>query len=164
MGGQGNRPAGHFSAFRQAVQAFHAYLDAPEDVLARGFFATLEYWLNRTEEYVQHDWVPYRVVLLGSHAVELPVKREINRFLAEEDPYGTLAFVRFGIERGEVRDDIDLDMIVAMVDRLVERVQDALVAEELDPGLFQHRGRGRAADPARITQFMQLVRGAVGAR
>ncbi|MFE8977660.1 TetR/AcrR family transcriptional regulator [Streptomyces cyaneofuscatus] len=152
------------SAFRQAVQAFPAYLDAPKDVLAQGFFATLEYWLNRTEEYIQHDWVPYRVALLGSHAVELPVKREINRFLAEEDPYGTSAFVRFGIERGEVRDDIDLDMIVAMVDWLVERVQDALVAEELDPGLFQHRGRGRDANPARVTQFLELVRGAVGVR
>ncbi|QKV90874.1 hypothetical protein HUT19_03235 [Streptomyces sp. NA02950] len=39
----------------------------------------------------QEDWVPYRVAPLGSHAVELPVKREINRFLAEEDPYGTFA-------------------------------------------------------------------------
>jgi AcrR family transcriptional regulator len=152
------------SAFRQAVQTFHAYLDAPEDVLAQGFFATLEYWINRTEEYVQNDWVPYRVALLGSHAVELPVKREINRFLAEEDPYGTLSFVRFGIERGEVRGDIDLDMVVAMVDWLVERVQDALVADELDPGLFHHRGRDRDANPARIAQFLELVRGAIGAR
>ncbi|MFF6983842.1 TetR/AcrR family transcriptional regulator [Streptomyces sp. NPDC008343] len=152
------------SAFRQAVRSFHAYLDAPREVLAEGFFATLEYWLNRTEDYIQDDWVPYRVVLLGSHAVELPVKREINRFLAEEDPYGTPAFVRFGVERGEVRDDIDVDMIVALVDWLVERVQDALVAEELDPGLFQHRGRAREANHARVAQFMTLMRGAVGVR
>ncbi|MEU8827529.1 helix-turn-helix domain-containing protein [Streptomyces sp. NPDC048636] len=152
------------SAFRKAVETFPAYLDAPDEVLAEGFFATLEYWLNRTEGYIQDDWVPYRVALLGSHAVELSVKREINRFLAEEDPYGTFAFVRFGVERGEVRDDIAIDMIVAMVDWLVERIQDALVTEELDPGLFHHPGRAGETTTARMAQFLELVRSAIGVR
>src|SRR5205807_2946900 len=84
------------AAFRRAARSFDAYLEAPAAVRSRGFFATLEYWLSRTEHLVRDDWIPYRVSLIGMHAAELSVKREINRFLAEEDPYGTVDLVRFG--------------------------------------------------------------------
>ncbi|QKV90873.1 hypothetical protein HUT19_03230 [Streptomyces sp. NA02950] len=61
--------------------------------------------------------------------------------------------MRFGIERGEVRGDIAIDMIVAMADWLVEWIQDALVAEELNPGLFHHPGRAGGTTAARMDQF-----------
>ena len=152
------------AAFKRAAKSFNAYLDAPEPVRSRGFFATLEYWLSRTELLVRDNWVPYRVALLGTHAAELSVKREINRFLLDEDPYGTVEFVRFGIGRGEIRSDIDVDMIVAMVDWLIERFQDALVTEELDPGLFRRHGSAGPGTPARIDQFIELLRSAIGTR
>ena len=107
-----------------------AWLDAPEDVRDEGFFATLMYWLERTEHLIHEDWVPYRVALIGNYGTDLGLKRDINRFLVSEDPYGTLEFVEFGIERGEVRDDVDLEMIVSMVDWLAE----------LAPGRARHRG------------------------
>jgi AcrR family transcriptional regulator len=149
------------ACFRRAARSLPAYLDAPPEVRERGFFATVRFWLERTEHLVQEDWVPYRVTLAGSYGTPLRLRREINRFLAREDPYGTAAFVRFGIERGEVRSDVDPAMIVAMVDWLVERFQDALLTEELDPGLFPRYGGLPAGGGGRIEQFVELLRSAI---
>jgi AcrR family transcriptional regulator len=148
--------------YRQAVSHLPRYLDAPPSVQRHGFFAVLRYWLQRTEHLVREDWVPYRVTLVGGYGTPLRIRREINRLLLEEDPYGTNAFVRFGIDRGEVRDDIDRAMIVAMVDWLTERFQDALVTEELDPGLFRQRGDRAAGMQERVDQFLDLIAGAIG--
>jgi TetR/AcrR family transcriptional regulator len=150
------------AAYRSAVAALPRYLDAPSATRRHGFFAVLRYWLQRTEHLVREDWVPYRVTLVGGYGTPLRLRREINRVLSEDDPYGTAAFVRFGLDRGEVRDDIDEAMIVAMLDWLTERFQDALVTEELDPGLFPPRGDRTAATRERIDQFLELLRGAIG--
>lgn len=149
-------------AYKKAVSAFSAYLDAPAPVLAGGFFATLRYWLERTDRLVRENWVPYRVSLLGNYGTDLRLRQEINRFLRERDPYGTAAFVRMGIERGEVRPDVDPEMIVSLLDWTVERFQDALLTEELDPGLFSRQGKNPEKTAARIDQFLALLQGAVG--
>ena len=149
-------------AYQKAVSAFSAYLDAPAPVLARGFFETLRYWLERTDRMVRENWVPYRVSLLGNYGTDLRLRQEINRFLRERDPYGTAAFVRMGIDRGEVRPDIDETMIVSLLDWTVERFQDALLTDELDPGLFSRQGKTPEKTAARIDQFLELLRGAVG--
>jgi TetR/AcrR family transcriptional regulator len=147
--------------YKKAVRSFPAYLDCPSQIREKGFFETLRYWLLRTERLVREDWIPYRVALLGNYGVDLALKREINRFLLAEDPYGSTAFVRLGIARGEVRSDIDPALIVSIMDWTMERFQDALLTEELDPGLFPH-----PADPeknnARINQFLLVLRGAIG--
>ncbi|MFY9805370.1 MAG: TetR/AcrR family transcriptional regulator [Candidatus Acidiferrales bacterium] len=147
--------------YKKAVRSFPAYLDCPSQIREKGFFETLRYWLLRTERLVREDWIPYRVALLGNYGVDLALKREINRFLLAEDPYGSTAFVRLGIARGEVRSDIDAALIVSILDWTMERFQDALLTEELDPGLFPH-----PADPeknqARINQFLMVLRGAIG--
>ena len=158
--------AGLFLAtYKRAVSSLPAWLDAPSDVVERGFWPVLAYWLERTEHLIQEDWVPYRVSLIGNYGTDLTLKRDINRFLLSEDPYGTLDFVEFGVGRNEVRADVDAEMSASMLDWLAERFQDALVTEELDPGLF-HR---RSDDPhrrrqLRITQFTELLRGAIGPR
>jgi TetR/AcrR family transcriptional regulator len=151
-----------FEAYKKAVMSLPAWLDAPQEICDEGFFRTLEYWLARTEHLIHEDWVPNRVVLIGNFGTDLKLKREINRFLVSEDPYGTLDFVEFGQRRGEVRDDVDLDMIVSMVDWLAESFQDALVTEELDPGLFHRRGQPQRQQ-TRIDQFARLLRSAIGA-
>ena len=152
------------AAYKAAVSSLPAYLDAPAEVLARGFFATLTFWLERTEHLVREDWVPYRVALIGNYEVGLSLKREINRYLSSEDPYGTMPFVRQGIERGEVRADIDREMIVSMLDWTMERFQDALVTEELDRGLFRQYDDAPEKRQARIEQFIELLRGAIGVK
>ena len=79
-------------------------------------------------------------------------------------PHRPVLSGRQAIERrvqGEVRSDIDPALIVSILDWTMERFQDALLTEELDPGLFPH-----PADPeknqARINQFLLVLRGAIG--
>src|SRR5579883_2562674 len=80
------------------------------------FFEALLYWLASTEHLIGEDWIPYRVSLLGNYGTDLALKREINRFLLAEDPYGTVAFVKFGQQRKELRADMDQEMIVSFLD------------------------------------------------
>src|SRR5262245_56156984 len=150
------------AAYKRAVGMLPSYLAAPEEVRAQGFFATLRYWLERTEHLVREDWMPYRMTLLGNYGTDLKLRKQINRFLADEDPYGTAAFVRSGIERGEVRRDVDEAMIVSILDWTMERFQDALLTAELDPGLFRRTGERAEQTEARIGQFLQVLRGATG--
>ena len=49
-----------------------------------------------------------------------------------ETRLGTLEFVEFGVRRGEIRDDVDVEMIASMLDWAAERFQDALGSEELE--------------------------------
>ena len=133
-------------------------------MLDEGFFPVVLYWLQRTEHLVHEDFVPYRVSLIGNYGTDLALKRDINRFLLSEDPYGTLEFVEFGMRRGEVRGDLDLEVVVSLVDWLAGSLQDALVTEELDPGLF-HRWRGQPdRQKLRVEQFVEILRSAIGER
>ena len=150
------------AAYKAAVRQLPRWQDAPAQVRDDGFFATVRYWLGRTGHLVREDWTVYRVTLIGNHGTDLAIKREVVRFLADEDPYGTAAFVGWGIERGEVRDDLSADLVTGVLDWLAERFQDAQVTDELDPGLFR---RASAADQARrVDEFVELLRSAIGRR
>ena len=151
-----------FEVYKRAVHSFPKYLDAPVPIRAAGFFDVLNYWLVSTEHLLREDWIPYRISLLGNYGTDLALKREINRFLIAEDPYGTVAFVRFGLERGELRTDMDPEMIVSILDWTMERFQDALLTAELDPGLFRRQGELPEKKEARIQQFLSVLRRAVG--
>ncbi len=159
----GSKAGLFLAAYQTATRAFSRYLDAPDEVLAGGFFAVITYWLEHTPELVHGGWVPYRVTLLGNYCSDLDLRRTITQFLRLEDPYGTRAFVQFGTERGEVRPDIDAAMIVSLTDWLMDRLQDEIVTEELDPGLFGLNMQPRQLRERRVRQFVELLRGAVGA-
>jgi TetR/AcrR family transcriptional regulator len=159
----GSKDGLFFEVYKRAVRSFPKYLDAPPDVRSAGFFEVLHYWLVRTEHLLHEDWIPYRISLLGNYGTDLVLKREINRFLVTEDPYGTVAFVRFGLDREELRKDMDVEMIVSILDWTMERFQDALLTAELDPGLFRKRGEMPEQKEARIRQFVAVLRRAVGA-
>jgi TetR/AcrR family transcriptional regulator len=158
----GSKDGLFFEVYKKAVRSLPAYLDAPSDVRDRGFYQVLRYWLECTEHLVREDWIPYRVSLLGNYGTDLTLKREINRFLLAEDPYGTVAFVRFGLERRELRKDLDVEMIVSILDWMMERFQDALLTEELDPGLFRRPGESAERKRTRINQFLEILRSAIG--
>ena len=158
----GSKDGLFFEVYKKAVRSFPRYLDAPAEVCDGGFFEVLRYWLACTEHLLHEDWIPYRVSLLGNYGTNLGLKREINRFLVAEDPYGTVAFVRFGLERGEVRSDLDPEMMVSILDWTMERFQDALLTEELDPGLFRRQGGPAEKKEARITQFLDVLKRAIG--
>jgi TetR/AcrR family transcriptional regulator len=159
----GSKAGLFIAAYKKAVTSLPAWLDAPEEVTTTGFWATVEYWLRRTEHLIQDDWIPNRVVLIGNYGTDLKLKREINRYLVSEDPYGTLDFVEFGVHRGEIRPDLDVELVASMLDWLAERFQDALVIEELDPGLFHRHTAQPQRQTLRIDQFVELLRRAIGA-
>jgi AcrR family transcriptional regulator len=146
------------AAYRRAVSSLPAWLDAPEDVVETGFWAILDWWLERTEELGLKDWVANRVAMIGRYDAGLGLRRPIDRFMRSEDPYGTLEFVEFGVRRGEVRSDVDVEMLASMLDWVAERFQDALVSEDLDPGLI-HRSPERRS--MRIREFVEVLRGGI---
>jgi len=158
----GSKDGLFFEVYKKAVHSFSRYLNVPDDVRNQGFFEILHYWLVRTEHLVHEDWIPYRIYLLGNYGTDLVLKREINRFLIAEDPYGTVEFVRFGIERHELRNDLDVEMMVSIIDWMVERFQDALLTAELDPGLFRRQGELAERKEARIQQFLDILKRAIG--
>jgi AcrR family transcriptional regulator len=159
----GSKDGLFFEVYKRAVRTFPKYLDAPSEVRSNGFLEVLRYWLVRTEHMLHEDWIPYRIALLGNYGTDLVLKREINRFLITEDPYGTVNFVRFGLERRELRKDMDMEMIVSILDWMMERFQDALLTAELDPGLFRRQGELAEKKEARIQQFLAVLERAIGA-
>ena len=158
----GSKDGLFFEVYKRAVRSLSKYLDAPADIREGGFFEVLRYWLVRTEHLVHEDWIPYRISLLGNYGTDFVLKREINRFMISEDPYGTVTLVRFGLERGELRKDIDIEMIVSIIDWMMERFQDALLTAELDPGLFRRQGELPEKKEARIHQFLDVLQRAIG--
>ena len=159
----GSKAGLFLQAYKRAVLTLPAWLDAPDEVQAEGFFATVRFWLERTEHLIKEDWIPNRVVLIGNYGTDLTLKREINRWLVSEDPYGTLEFVEWGQQRGEVRADVDLEIIVSMVDWLSNSLQDALVTDELDPGLFHRLANQPERQRMRVEHFTVLLESAIGA-
>jgi AcrR family transcriptional regulator len=158
----GSKAGLFFEAYKRAVSSLPAWLDAPEETKEGGFFAVVRYWLDRTQHLVEEDWVPNRVVLVGNYGTDLELKRELNRFLVSEDPYGTLEFVEWGQQRGEVRADLDLETVVSLVDWTSSAIQVALVTEELDPGLFHRHANQPQRTQSRISEFVEIVRSAIG--
>lgn len=160
-----NNKAGLFlAAYQTASRSLSRYLDAPGEVLAEGFFATVTYWIEHTPHLIREDWVPYRVTLLGNYCTDLHLRRQITQWMLHEDPYGTRAFVQFGIERGEIRRDIEARLIVSLLDWLMDRCQDAIVTEELDPALFGLNTTSPEELRARVVQFVELLRSALVTR
>jgi len=147
---------------KKAVQSFPKYMQASAAALERGFFEVLRYWLGRTENMVRDNWSSYRIYLIGNYGTDLALRREINRFLVVEDPYGWREFVGFGVQRGELRTDLDVDMTGSILEWTMDRFQDALLTEELDPGLFRRSGPVPEEKEKRIEQFVELLRRAVG--
>jgi TetR/AcrR family transcriptional regulator len=148
------------AAYQRAVSSLPAWLEAPTDVVETGFWSTLDWWLERTEEFGRQDWVANRVAMIGRYDTGLGLRRPIDRFMRSEDPYGTLEFVEFGVRHGEIRDDVDPEMIASMLDWAAQRFQDALVSEDLDPGLIHRRPERRNM---RIKEFVEILRGGIAA-
>jgi len=160
----GNKEGLFLAAFEQAVGQIPAWLDAPEEVIARGFWVVLDYWLERTEEFLKQEWIPNRVAMMGRYDTDLGLRRPIDRLMRREDPYGTLEFVEFGVRRGEIRDDVDVEMLAAMLDWVAERFQDALGSEELDPGLVHRKPFVPERRAIRIREFLEVLRTGIAAR
>ena len=154
----GSKEGLFLEAFKRAVSSLPAWLDAPEEIVGQGFWAVLDWWLQRAEDSVASDPVPNRVALIARYDTGLDIRRPVDRFMRSEDPYGTLEFVEFGVGREEIRSDVDAEMIASILDWMAERFQDALVSEDLDPGLIHRRPERR---PMRIKEFVEVLRSGI---
>ena len=157
----GSKEGLFLEAYQAALRLLPAWLDAPEEVVAQGFWATLEWWLHRAEDLAATDPVPHRVAMIGRIDAGIGLRRPIDRFMRSEDPYGTLEFVEFGVRRGELREDVDAEMLASMLDWAAERFQDALISEDLDPGLIHRQPERRGM---RIKEFVEILREGIVSR
>jgi len=157
----GSKEGLFLAVHQRAVSRLPAWLEAPGDVVGAGFWATLDWWLERTEDLVDSDPVPNRIAVIGRYDTGMGLRRPIERFMRSEDPYGTLEFVEFGVGRREIRDDVDPEMLASMLDWVAERFQDALVSADLDPGLIHRRPERREM---RIKEFLEVLRGGIEAK
>jgi TetR/AcrR family transcriptional regulator len=160
----GSKEGLFLAAFERAVRQLPAWLDVPAEVKEQGFWAVLDYWLERTEEFLEEAWVANRVAMIGRYDTGLGLRRPIDRFMRSEDPYGTLELVEFGVRRGEIRNDVDAEMMASMLDWLAERFQDVLGSEELDPGLVHRKPYQPERREARIREFVEVLRSGIAAR
>jgi AcrR family transcriptional regulator len=159
----GSKDGLFLEAYKSSLQSFPAFLDAPLETIQQGFFAVLQLRLQQSEQFKREHSLAYRIVLLGNYGSDLKLKKQINRYLITEDPLGTEALVKMGLERGEIRSDIDKDLVVSIVDWTFERFQDALLMEEFDPGLFRRSGEPKSkAKEERIEEFVTVLRSAIG--
>lgn len=156
----GSKEGLFLAAYQEAVRSLPAWLDAPGDIVEEGFWSVLDWWLQRTEAAAAEDPVPNRIAQIGRYDTGLGLRRPIDRFMRSEDPYGTLEFVEYGVRRGELRDDVDPEMLASTLDWLAEKFQDALTSEELDPGLIHRQPERRGM---RIKEFVEIVRGGISA-
>jgi AcrR family transcriptional regulator len=158
----GSKDGLFLEAYKSAMRLLPPYLSVPPDVQKDGFFAVVKYRLSLPADYWEQYRVPYRIVLLGNYGSDLNLKKRITHFLATEDPLGTAAFVKMGIERGEVRTDVDFTLVTSILECTFERMQDFLLTSEPDRDLFHRTGNFNGGREQLIDQFVTILRGAIG--
>lgn len=158
----GSKDGLFFESYKSALRALPRYLDVPPEIKDGGFFAVVRYRLSRPASYWEQYSVPYRIVLLGNYGSDLSLKKRIARFVATEDPPGAAAFVRMGIERGEIRTDVDPGLITSLLECTFERMQDSLLTGDGDRELFHHTGAVDGNREQLVDQFIKILRGAIG--
>lgn len=158
----GSKDGLFFETYKAALRSLPPYLAVPPEVRDAGFFAVVRHRLSLAAQFLEKYRVPYRVVLLGNYGSDLALKKRIVSFVASEDPLGMTAFVQMGIDRGEVRTDVDQSLIKKMLECTFEHMHDFLLTEEIDPELF-HRTTALNGNKAQmIDQFVIVLRGAIG--
>ena len=158
----GSKDGLFFESYKSALRSLPRYLDVPQEVKDGGFFAVVRYRLSRPASYWEQYSVPYRIVLLGNYGSDLNLKKRIAGFVATEDPLGAAAFVRLGIERGEIRTDVDPALITSILECTFERMQDSLLTGESDRELFQRTGEVDGDREQLIDQLLKVLHGAIG--
>ena len=158
----GSKDGLFLEAYKESVKQIPGYFDAPDEVKNKGFFAMLCHRLENASR-ARHHQVHYAVMLLGNYGTDMNLKKRIARFLSQEDPLGLKSFVKLGLDRGELRRDVDPELIASIVESTVERFQDSLTMSETHPDLFHSSGNGHGKGHAqRIDEFIMVLRGAIG--
>ena len=159
----GSKEGLFLAAYQRAVSRLPAWLDAPDRGRGGGVLGHARL-VARAHRASSSPTTGCRTgsPMIGRYDTGMGLRRPIDRFMRSEDPYGTLEFVEFGVRRGEIRDDVDVEMIASMLDWVAERFQDALAPRPTSiPGLI-HRAPERRG--MRIKEFLEVLRGGIAAR
>jgi hypothetical protein len=70
--------------------------------------------------------------------------------------------VECGIDRGDLRADLDVEIAASMLDWMAGGFQDALVNKDLDPGLLHRHPIQEETRALRIEQFVDLLPRSLG--
>jgi len=159
----GSKDGLFFEAYKSALRSLPPYLDVPAEVKNAGFFAVVRHRLSESPQFLEKYRVPYRIVLLGNYGSDLNLKKRITRFVGTEDPLGAAEFVKMGLERGEIRTDIDQFLITSFLECTFERMHDFLITAEVDPELFHRSASSNGNTERMIEHFVVVLRGAIGA-
>ena len=154
----GSKEGLFLAAYQRAVSMLPAWLDAPGGRRGARVLGHARLVARAHRAVQRRGLVPNRVAMIGRYDTGMDGRRPIDRFMRSEDPYGTLEFVEYGVRRGEVRHDVDVEMIASMLDWVAERFQDALNEADLDPGLIHRRPERREM---RIKEFVEILRGGI---
>ena len=158
----GSKDGLFFEAYKSALCSLPKYLDVPGDVKNAGFFAVVRYRLSVGPQFLEKYRVPYRIVLLGNYGSDLNLKKRITRFVGTEDPLGAAEFVKMGLDRGEIRTDVDQFLVTSFLECTFERMHDFLLTSEGDPELFHRAASSNASKDRMIDHFVMVLRGAIG--
>jgi AcrR family transcriptional regulator len=158
----GSKDGLFFEAYKSALRSLPPYLKVPAEVKDAGFFAVVRYRLSLPVTFWEQYRVPYRIVLLGNYGADLNLKKRIAHFVATEDPLGAAAFVQMGIDRGEIRTDVDPMLITSVLECTFEHMQDSLLTGEPDRELFRRTTHVNGNRDQIIDQFLTVLRGAIG--
>lgn len=160
----GSKEGLFLECYKQVINELPRYLDVPADALEKGFFGVVRYWLETAQSRIKDNWIPFRITVIGDYGTSLTLRKEINCFLDSNDPYEVNSFIRMGIERGEVRNDIEPSVLATTLNWMVERFEDACSAEELDPGLIRRGDSASTSSQPTVNQYLELIRGAFARR
>ena len=159
----GSKDGLFLETYKEAARSLPGFFDVPEEVREGGFFSVVRYRLHHSEQIRESHDLQYRVVLLGNYGSDMKLKKRINSFLKREDPLGMMALVRVGIDRGEIRTDVDESLVASVLDCMFERFQDSLLMAEQDPELFHHPvGSTSKARDEQIEEFLTILQSAIG--
>ncbi len=90
------------------------------------------------------------------------LKKRITQFVASDDPLGAAALVKLGLDRGEIRTDVDPFLITSFLECTFERMHDFLLTAEADPELFHRASDSNGNKERMIDHFITVLRGAIG--
>ena len=160
----GSKEGLFLAAYRRAVESLPRYLDAPAAV--------------RAPRVLRHPPLLARAhgapAARGLHPLPPHPHRQLRqrprpapRDQPLPGPGGPLrdrGLREPGPRAGELRRDVDAELVASVLEWTVERFQDALLAEELFPGFMRRGPRDPARTKKRIAEFVRVLEDAIGAR
>jgi AcrR family transcriptional regulator len=149
--------------FNEAVEKVKAYLRrVREETIDESVFVRLEKTLVAGIDFIRKHPRLYALYLKVLFDAEMPLREEMLSSLRHHSLQYLQSLLAAGRERGELREDLDLQRCSFIIDAVMERFLQAYAIRHLDgeKGLYQ---ADEAGVQAWITDLMAFLRRGIGA-